>query len=168
MFGLTVVLLLCVFLLGLLQYLRVLYDTKRNVEILEEKIDEAGIKQNMVRKYPQAPGPPYVWPIFGNMVDLGKHSLPTIAFNELSKRYGDIFSMTLGSTRCVVVSSLKLMLTLLNKYGNSIDARPNFIRFHQLFDGNRDHCKCDIRILFFCSCFFTQFRETLAVIHCRA
>lgn len=120
-----------------------MYNSKRKVKIVERKKDAYGnkMKESVVKKYPQAPGPSFFIPILGHIVHMAKYPLPTIAFNELSKQYGDIYSIKLGRTNCVIISSLDLMIDFLCKHGNSIDARPNLTRSHQLFDDNYDKCK---------------------------
>lgn len=125
----------------ILLYLKPLYQSLCKIEVVEEVRGADGKKTQSVRSYEQAPGPPYIWPILGNLVDLGKYAVPTIGFNELAKKYGEIYSMTLGSTRCVVISNLDIIMEILNKYGNETDARPDFIRFHKLFGGDREQCK---------------------------
>lgn len=96
---------------------------------------------NVINEYAQPPGPKIVWPILGNLIELGKYDAPAIAFTELAKQFGDIYSMTLGSTKCLVVNNLDLIREVLNQNGKSFGARPNFIRFHQLFGGDRSNCK---------------------------
>lgn len=139
----TLPLMICVFLLALLNYLKLLYNSKRKLKIVERVKDADGNKmeENVVKKYPQAPGPTFFMPILGHVVHVAKYPLLTIAFNELSKKYGDIYSMKLGTTNCVIISSLDLMIDLLSKHGNSIEARPNLTRSHQLFDDNYDKCE---------------------------
>lgn len=101
MYGLTLALIFCLFLLALFKHLKVLYDSIRKVRIVEQLDNTDGIrtKRIVIRKYSQAPGPLYIWPILGNIVDVGKYGEPTIAFNELAKQYGNIYSMTLGTTK---------------------------------------------------------------------
>lgn len=126
-------------------YLKVLYEAKRKIKIVTvEAVKVANgqqILKNTVKEYAQAPGPRFILPILGNLAELGKYAAPSIAFTELAKKYGDIYSMTLGSTRCLVVNNLDLIREVLNLNGKSFGARPDFIRFHKLFGGDRGNCK---------------------------
>jgi hypothetical protein len=81
------------------------------------------------------------WPIIGSLHLLGQYEVPFEAFSQLSKMYGDIFSITLGSTPCVVVNSFKLIKEVLITKGPHFGGRPNFIRYDILFGGDRDNCK---------------------------
>nr|BAH47267.1 cytochrome P450 [Bombyx mori]BAM73857.1 cytochrome P450 [Bombyx mori] len=85
-----------------------------------------------------APGP-VCWPIIGSLHLLGGHESPFQAFTELSKKYGDIFSVKLGSADCVVVNNLSLIREVLNQNGNVVAGRPDFLRFHKLFAGDRNN-----------------------------
>lgn len=90
--------------------------------------------------YSAAPGPK-PWPIIGSLHLLGQYQTPFQAFTELSKIYGDVYSITLGSTPCVVVNSFKLIREVLITKGAEFGGRPNFKRFHVLFGGDRNNCK---------------------------
>nr|CAD7406546.1 unnamed protein product [Timema poppensis] len=85
-----------------------------------------------------APGPK-PWPILGSLHLLGQHDVPFEAFTALSKVYGDIYSITLGSTPCVIVSSFKLIKEVLITKGSHFGGRPDFIRFNILFGGDRNN-----------------------------
>lgn len=147
---LTFFLMISAIALSSFNYLKVLYESKRKIKIASIQTMEMAdgqIKQQAITKeYPQAPGPEYIWPILGNLVDFGKYTAPSIAFTELAKKYGDIYSMTLGSSRCLVVNSLDLIREVLNQNGRSFGARPDFIRFHKLFGGDRGNCEYSINI----------------------
>lgn len=142
---LTIILMISAIALSSYSYLKVLYEAKRKIKIrklVTESTATGKQKQRAVTiEYPQAPGPRVVLPILGNLIELGKHGAPAIAFTQLAKQYGDIYSMTLGSTRCVIVSNLDLIREVLNLNGKSFGARPDFLRFHKLFGGDRGNCK---------------------------
>nr|AZR39408.1 cytochrome P450 [Agasicles hygrophila]UYD61984.1 cytochrome P450 307A2 [Agasicles hygrophila] len=89
-----------------------------------------------IANYPPGPKP---WPVIGSLHLLGQHSTPFEGFTALSKIYGDIFSISLGSTPCVVVNNFELIKEVLITKGGDFDARPNFIRFHKLFGGDRNN-----------------------------
>nr|ASX93986.1 cytochrome P450 CYP307A2 [Zygaena filipendulae] len=86
----------------------------------------------------KAPGPTPL-PVVGSLHLLGKHESPFQAFTELSKHYGDIFSITLGATECLVVNNLELIREVLNQNGKFFGGRPDFLRFHTLFAGDRNN-----------------------------
>lgn len=88
-----------------------------------------------------APPGPTPWPVLGDLHLLGKHPNPFVAFTALSKIYGDIFGLTLGSVRCVVVNNFSLIKEVLISKGSHFGGRPDFIRFHKLFGGDRNNCK---------------------------
>lgn len=92
-----------------------------------------------LRKGP--PPGPTGWPVIGSLHLLAKYEVPFEAFSQLSKIYGDLFSITLGSTPCVVVNSFPLIKEVLITKGPHFGGRPNFIRYDILFGGDRDNCK---------------------------
>lgn len=87
-----------------------------------------------------APGP-VPFPIIGSLHLLGKHESPFQAFTELAKEYGNIFSLKLGASKCVVVNNLELIREVLNQNGKFFGGRPDFLRFHKLFAGDRNNCE---------------------------
>ncbi|CAF4942662.1 unnamed protein product [Pieris macdunnoughi] len=88
----------------------------------------------------EAPGP-LPLPIMGNLHLLAKNESPFQSFTELAKKYGDIFSMKLGSSQCLIVNNLELIREVLNQNGKFFSGRPDFLRFHQLFDGDRNNSR---------------------------
>ncbi|XP_044570681.1 cytochrome P450 307a1 isoform X2 [Drosophila ananassae] len=114
-----------------------------------------------MRKFVQASGP-LPWPIVGNLDLLGRFkNNPFEAFSSLTKRYGDIYSLTLGHTRCLVVNNIDLIKEVLNKNGKYLGGRPDFVRYHKLFGGDRNNslALCDWSQL-------QQRRRNLARRHC--
>lgn len=101
---------------------------------------QSGTAEQQLKAWSPPPGP-VGWPIIGSLHLLGKYEVPFEAFSQLSKTYGDIFSITLGSTPCVVVNSFKLIKEVLITKGPHFGGRPNFIRYDILFGGDRDNCK---------------------------
>lgn len=145
----TLILMISAIALSSIPYIKVLYQAKRKIKIVTVNTVQAASnghnlteQSTVINEYEQAPGPRFIWPIIGNLIDLGKYEAPAIAFTELAKIYGDIYSMTLGSTRCLIVNNLALIREVLNQNGKSFGARPDFIRFHKLFGGDRGNCKC--------------------------
>lgn len=88
----------------------------------------------------RAPGP-RAWPVIGSMHLLGQHSNPFLAFTALSKVYGGIYSMVLGAVPCVVVNNYDLIKEVLITKGSHFGGRPDFLRYHKLFGGNRNNCE---------------------------
>ncbi|EDW16350.2 uncharacterized protein Dmoj_GI10480 [Drosophila mojavensis] len=85
-----------------------------------------------------APGP-RPWPILGNLDIIGQFDNPFKGFGTLANCYGDIYSLTLGHTRCLVVNNLDLIREVLNKNGKFFGGRPDFLRYHKLFGGDRNN-----------------------------
>jgi cytochrome P450 family 307 subfamily A len=86
------------------------------------------------------PGPK-PWPVIGSLHLLGQYKSPFEALTNLGKVYGEIYSITLGTTPCVVVNTFPLIKEVLITKGSHFGDRPNFIRFHKLFGGDRNNCK---------------------------
>jgi hypothetical protein len=87
------------------------------------------------------PPGPKPWPFVGSVHLLGHRESPFQALNDLAKVYGDVYSITLGTTPCFVVNSFQLIKEVLITKGSHFGDRPNFIRFHKLFGGDRNNCK---------------------------
>lgn len=93
------------------------------------------------KKGTNAPPGPKPLPILGSLHLLGGYDSPFEAFTALSKTYGDVYSISLGSAECVVVNNFKLIKEVLITKGADFGGRPDFIRFHKLFGGDRNNCK---------------------------
>ncbi|XP_046489538.1 cytochrome P450 307a1-like [Neodiprion pinetum] len=78
-------------------------------------------------------------PFLGCLHLLGGPGGPFQAFTEMSRKYGEIYTLKLGSFRCVVVSSYRLIKEVLVTRGKDFGGRPNFLRFHELFGGDRNN-----------------------------
>ncbi|XP_060537422.1 cytochrome P450 307a1-like [Cylas formicarius] len=141
----------------------------------------AGVNLLTPKKYKKSnniPGPE-PWPIIGSLHLLGKHKTPFEAFTALSKIYGDIFSITLGSTQCVVVNNFNLIKEVLINKGADFGGRPDFLRFHKLFGGDRNNslALCDWSVLqktrrsiarMYCSPRFTSLQyDSVNVVGCQ-
>ena len=72
-----------------------------------------------LRNYP--PGP-WGLPILGNLAQLG--SSPHITLTELSKVYGDVFSLKFGSRKAVVLNSEEVVREALLKNSRQLSNRP--------------------------------------------
>ncbi|XP_075147151.1 cytochrome P450 307a1-like [Haematobia irritans] len=138
-------------------YINSLYNSRRKVYINAGSDKE---KKFNLKPYKQAPGP-IPLPLVGNLVLMSKYKVPFQGLTHLSEELGDIYSLTLGSRRCLVVSSLDLIREVLNQKGKFFGGRPNFLRYHKLFGGDRNNslALCDWSGL-------QQKRRNLARRHC--
>lgn len=95
------------------------------------------------RKNSNAPKGPTPWPILGSLHMLGNRDIPFSGLTQIRETFGDIFSLKLGETECVVVNSVEMRDEVLNanQKGDDFDARPNFERIQRLFGGNKDNGK---------------------------
>ncbi|KAH9536222.1 hypothetical protein CY35_17G097200 [Sphagnum magellanicum] len=82
-------------------------------------------------KLKRVPGP-FPWPVVGNLLMLGK--LPHRAFYKLSKKYGDIMELKLGSVRTIVVSSPEMAKQVLKVHDLICASRPETIASKILFE----------------------------------
>ncbi|XP_066928078.1 steroid 17-alpha-hydroxylase/17,20 lyase-like [Clytia hemisphaerica] len=72
-----------------------------------------------LRKYPKGPFP---LPLIGNILLLSKK--PHLSFIELGKKYGDVFSLSMGMKRVVVVNSYHGIKEALVTRSNDFAGRP--------------------------------------------
>jgi cytochrome P450 family 307 subfamily A len=139
----------------LINYLKLIFKCKRAIKISDEVLKQ--IKNSKITSnYLLQPPGPLPLPIIGNLAVLAKFSNPFEGFTALSKIYGDVFSLTLGSTRCVVVNDLETIKEVLIN-ANFFLGRMNFEvkvskikdkfsffnlqRFHRIFGGDRNNCE---------------------------
>nr|ALT04746.1 CYP76 [Beta vulgaris] len=71
-------------------------------------------------KLPPGPTP---WPIIGNILELGK--LPHQAVDKLSKTYGPILSLKLGSITTIVISSPEIVKEMFLEHDLALSSRPS-------------------------------------------
>ncbi|KAH8255903.1 hypothetical protein KR026_001752 [Drosophila bipectinata] len=142
-------------------YVRIVCGTKRRVRQSIRHGNANPGNGSVSEKFKQAPGP-RPWPILGNLHLLDRYrDNPFAGFTELAREYGDIYSLTFGHTRCLVVNNLELIREVLNQNGKVISGRPDFLRYHKLFGGERSNslALCDWSQL-------QQKRRNLARRHC--
>ncbi|XP_016982954.1 cytochrome P450 307a1 [Drosophila rhopaloa] len=142
-------------------YINIFYGFKRRVIQPIKNKKSTQTSELVYQKFKQAPGP-RPWPIIGNLHLLDRYrDTPFAGFTELAKQYGDIYSLTFGHTRCLVVNNLELIREVLNENGKVMSGRPDFIRYHKLFGGERSNslALCDWSQL-------QQKRRNLARRHC--
>lgn len=129
----------CILFCVVCMYINALYNYYRKVYI--SNVTNGENRTKYIRKqYKQAPGPAPL-PIFGHLIWLSGYKVPFQGLTELSERFGDVYSLTLGTRRCLVVSSLDKIREVLNEKGKFFGGRPDFIRYHKLFGGDRNNCK---------------------------
>lgn len=120
----------------LIIYLKLIYKCKRGVKISVELTKKSEKKSQSTQKLevlPQPPGP-LPLPILGNLALLGQYAVPFEGFSEIAKIYGDVYSLTLGTTRCVIVNNLETIKEVLNENGKYFGGRPNFeVRKSRMF-----------------------------------
>lgn len=93
----------------------------------------------------EAPGPKPKF-IVGNLDSLRGYEIPYQAFTDLGAKYGNIVKLQLGSVPAIVVNGVNHMKEVMVTKGHQFDARPNFKRYHMLFDGNKNNCKCNASV----------------------
>ncbi|ODN04386.1 Cytochrome P450 [Orchesella cincta] len=69
---------------------------------------------------------------------------PFAAMTNLSKKYGDIYRLQLGTVKTVVVSSMRLIRKVLIEQGADFGDRPNFMRYNILFSNDRGNCTLSV------------------------
>ncbi|XP_017284213.1 cytochrome P450 1A1 isoform X1 [Kryptolebias marmoratus] len=78
------------------------------------------------------PGPRAL-PVIGNMLELGRK--PYLSLTEMSKRYGEVFQVQLGSRPVVVLSGYETVKQALTKQGDDFSGRPDLYSFSFINDG---------------------------------
>ncbi|XP_076941160.1 cytochrome P450 76T24-like [Bidens hawaiensis] len=73
------------------------------------------------RRNPQLPPGPYPYPIIGNLLKLGNN--PHLSLAELSKRYGPLMSLKLGSKTTIVISSPEMAKEFFHKHDQAFSSR---------------------------------------------
>ena len=109
------------------------------------KKQKAGVQQllaSFTRRHTRhLPPRPWGLPIIGNMVQLGLKPNPYECMTDMSRRFGAVYGLKLGPTEAVVVNDMASIREVLVTKGDHFDGRPNFLRYHQLFGGDRDNCE---------------------------
>lgn len=144
-----------ILILFLVIYLKLIFKCKRAVKVSVEvlkQIQSSKIKSHRVEMKAdvlvQPPGP-LPLPILGNLALLGKFDCPFEGFSALSKIYGNVYSLTFGSVRGVIVNDLETIKEVLNQNGKFFGGRPNFevsenyaVCFYFRFCCDRDALAC--------------------------
>merc|ERR1711936_1223196 len=82
---------------------------------------------------------PRPFPILGSLHLMHGYRIAYAAFSKLTREYGNVFSMKLGSSWCVVVNDTKTIKEVLITKGAHFDGRPNLKRFAFLFGGDKEN-----------------------------
>lgn len=81
----------------------------------------------------KTPPGPWGWPLIGHILTLGKN--PHLSLTKLSKQYGDVLQIRIGSTPVVVLSGLNTIRQALVKQGEDFKGRPDFYSFNFISNG---------------------------------
>ncbi|KAA0183894.1 Cytochrome P450 CYP307A2 [Hyalella azteca] len=132
----TVVLLSCVVAMAAFHY-SLGKKLKNRLQHLSKSSD-VGSQQKDLTSVPRvAPGPKPL-PIIGNLHHLAKfEDNPYVGFTELAQEYGSVYSLKMGTTPALVVSSSEGFKEVLISKGAKFDGRPDFHRWNLYFDGDR-------------------------------
>lgn len=123
---LTLYLLYVILVLFLIIYLKLVFKCKRAVKISDDVKRHVEKNHKKSDRYLVQPPGPMPLPVIGNLALLGKYDVPFEGFSALSKIYGDVYSLTLGTIRCVVVNNLETIKEVLNQNGIFFGGRPDF------------------------------------------
>lgn len=75
----------------------------------------------------KSPPGPWGWPLIGHVLSLGKN--PHLTLARLSRKYGDVMQIRLGSTPVVVLSGLDTIRQALVRQGDDFKGRPDLYSF---------------------------------------
>lgn len=89
-----------------------------------------------------APRPAWRLPIVGDVLSMAGYELPYQSFAALGRRHGPIIALQLGNQPAMVVNGIEHIKEVLIAKSAHFDSRPNFNRYHDLFSGNKENCKC--------------------------
>lgn len=84
------------------------------------------------------PPGPLSLPIIGSSYIVGRYPSAWDAFSDLRRHYGDVYSINLGSKRCLVVSSVDALREVLVTKATDFADRPDSPRYHAIFKDNRN------------------------------
>lgn len=110
------------------------------VLILRNSRNPSDIRVKTVRKGKRLPGPTKKF-LIGNLDLFGGYESPFQAFGVLKEKYGNVFSLQMGTVPAVVVNGYANIKEVLLTKGDKFDARPNFHRFNILFNDDKENCK---------------------------
>lgn len=135
----TVLILMTCAVLSVLVFLFELSGAGLKQKSVDNHSVEAAVSSKAIAQRPPGPKP---YPIVGNLPCLDGYDVPYQAFDGLAKKFGSIISLRLGSVPTVVVNGIDNIKEVLIAKASHFDSRPNFRRYHDLFSGNKQNCKC--------------------------
>ncbi|NXR74821.1 CP1A4 protein, partial [Pycnonotus jocosus] len=91
------------------------------------------LQQQPVPEGLRRPPGPWGFPVLGNMLELGKD--PHLALTRLSRRYGDVMEVRIGTRPVLVLSGLDTIRQALVKQGEEFMGRPDLYSFHYISNG---------------------------------
>ncbi|KAJ7335545.1 hypothetical protein JRQ81_013486 [Phrynocephalus forsythii] len=89
--------------------------------------------QALMKNKQQRPPGPWSWPILGNLLQLGEY--PFVYFEQLRKKYGDVFQIKLGLVPVVVVNGQEAVRQVLQRDGERFAGRPDMHTFSFFANG---------------------------------
>lgn len=84
------------------------------------------------------PPGPTSFPIIGSSHIVAKYRNAWDAFSDLRGHYGDVYAISLGSRRCLVVSSVEALREVLVTKAADFADRPDSLRYHAIFKDDRN------------------------------
>ncbi|XP_033122747.1 steroid 17-alpha-hydroxylase/17,20 lyase-like [Anneissia japonica] len=90
------------------------------------------------RRPPGMPTGPVAYPIIGSMSVFTGETPPQEVMKKMSKTYGDIFSLKIGSFWAVVLNNYELVQEALLTKPNDFSGRPPSFLFDWFTDGQKD------------------------------
>jgi cytochrome P450 family 307 subfamily A len=127
----------------------ILIASELNIKLMREKlrlseVQKFDVNNNGAPKLKEAPGPKKKF-IIGNLDALSGYEIPYQAFSVLEEKYGKIIKLQLGNVPTMVINGVEAIKEVLVTKGHHFDSRPDFKRYHMLFSGNKENCKCSSR-----------------------
>uniref|UniRef100_A0A674MFW6 unspecific monooxygenase n=1 Tax=Takifugu rubripes TaxID=31033 RepID=A0A674MFW6_TAKRU len=95
-----------------------------SVSVSEVLVIPAGLRR--------LPGPTPL-PIIGNVLEIGRR--PYLSLTAMSKRYGDVFQIQIGTRPVIVLSGIETVRQALVKQGEEFSSRPDLYSFRFINEG---------------------------------
>lgn len=80
------------------------------------------------------PGPPAFIPVLGNLAEFSEKNF-LLKLKECRKKYGDVFSLKMGSKLMVVLNGHETIKEALVKHGDAFSSRPDLFIFRETSEG---------------------------------
>lgn len=130
----------------------ILIANELNIKLLKKKLSrksdvqkyEVLIDDNnngmVVEQLKEAPGPKPKF-LVGNLDIFNGFEIPYQAFTQLRSQYGDVIKLQMGSVPSMVINGIENIKEVLVTKGMHFSSRPDFRRYHLLFNGDKNNCK---------------------------